>query len=136
MIVIFTVALCSACTGSDERENNLSDYKTGNYEKNRLYGNSGNDSDALPDYKPMIYVNHSLYGETGEVFESISEKATFIGTVQKLVSQNEAMVDEEFSSNAMPLGSELYLDETDAGIIYVKILKEGRETYAEYATIQ
>lgn len=140
MMAIFIVILYSACNDSDERKINLSDYKPMVYVKKSLYGETGNDSDEqednLSDYKPMIYVKKSLYGETGNIFDSISEKITLIGTVKKLVPQNEKMGKEEFSSNAMPLGSEIYLDETNSEIIYIKFFSEGKEKYAEYAIIK
>lgn len=112
IMAICIIAMCSACNSSDVQQNELS------------------------DYKPMIYVENNLYGETGKVHNSISDEVSFIGTIEKLVPQDEEMCREEFSSNAMPLGSEIYLDETNPEIAYVKFLQEGKEMYAEYAIIQ
>ena len=114
------VVMCSGCNGSDKQQNELS------------------------DYKPMIYVENNLYGDTGNIYDSISDTASLIGTIEKLVPQNEKKVKiqnekmgkEDFSSNAMPVGCEVYLDETNPEMVYVKFLKEGKEMYAEYAIIQ
>lgn len=106
------VVMCSGCNGSDKQQNELS------------------------DYKPMIYVENNLYGDTGNIYDSISDTASLIGTIEKLVPQNEKMGKEDFSSNAMPVGCEVYLDETNPEMVYVKFLKEGKEMYAEYAIIQ
>lgn len=84
----------------------------------------------------MIYVENNLYGDTGNIHNSISDTASLIGTIEKLVPQDEEMGKEEFSSNAMPVGCEIYLDETNPKIVYVKFLKEGKEIYSEYKIIQ
>ncbi len=126
VMAMFIVILCSSCNGSDERENNL-------------YGETGNVSyeqkDDLSDYKPMIYVKNSLYAETGNVFDNIPENSDLIGIVRNHVYQNEKIGQEEFTSNVMPLGSEIYLDEMNSGVLYIKFLRESEEKYAEYAII-
>lgn len=78
---------------------------------------------------------NNLYGETGNVFDNIPENSDLIGIVRNRVSQNEKIGQEEFTSNVMPLGSEIYLDEMNSGILYIKFLRESEEKYAEYAII-
>lgn len=111
-MAVCIVVMCSGCNGSDKQQNELS------------------------DYKPMIYVENNLYGDTGNIYDSISDSVSLIGTIEKFVPQDEKMGEEEFSSNAMPVGCEVYLDETNPEMVYVKFLKEGKEMYAEYEIIQ
>ena len=112
IMAICIVVMCSACNGSSEQQNELS------------------------DYKPMIYIKNNLYGDTGNIHNSISDAASLIGTIEKLVPQDEEMSKEEFSSNVMPVGSEIYFDEENPEFVYIKFLQEGKEMYAEYAIIQ
>lgn len=112
IMAVCIVVMCSGCNGSDKQQNELS------------------------DYKPMIYVENNLYGDTGNIYDSISDSVSLIGTIEKFVPQDEKMGEEEFSSNAMPVGCEVYLDETNPEMVYVKFLKEGKEMYAEYEIIQ
>lgn len=114
IMAICMISVCSACNSSDA-------------EQNVLVGG---------DYKPTVCVEGNLYGDTGYVCGSISEQAILIGTIEKLIPQNEKISMEEFLSNSMPVGSEIYLDESDSDIIYIKFLQEGKEKYSIYEMIQ
>lgn len=94
-LVLFVFSLCilSACTNSQSEQENLG------------------------DYRPMIYVNDTLYAETSEVLSELPKGTDFIGTIEKTVSQSEAMVEENFCSNSIPVGSEIYYDSTNEDLL-------------------
>jgi hypothetical protein len=81
----------------------------------------------------MIYVRDNLYAETADVVNSPPDKALSVGAIEKLVPQNEAMPQENFTSNVMPVGSEIYGEETDQSVIYVK-LSDGK--YSVYEAVK
>ncbi len=96
----------------------------------------GTTGDQLSDYRPMIYVRDNLYGETADVVGALPEEAAYIGTIKKVVPQNEPMVRENFSSNALPEGSEIYYSESEPDAIYVKLADTSKEQYSKYTAIE
>jgi hypothetical protein len=96
----------------------------------------GTTSNELSDYRPMIYVQDNLYGETSDVISTLPGGATYIGTVNKVVPQNEPMVRENFTSNALAVGSEIYYNESDPGVVYIKLSDTTEEQYSKYIVIQ
>jgi hypothetical protein len=95
----------------------------------------GTEKSELPDYRPMIYVKDNLYGETADTVSTLPNKAVYIGAVEKVVPQNEPMVQENFTSNLLPVGSEIYYNESDPNVIYVKLLGTTKEQYSKYIAI-
>lgn len=98
-------------------------------------------NNELSDYKPMIYVQDNLYGETADVVSTLPDGATYIGKVEKVVPQNEPMVREDFTSNALPEGSEIYYNESDPDVVYVKLSDTTQqdttqEQYSKYTIIE
>lgn len=87
----------------------------------------------MSDYRPMIYVQNSLYGETAEVVNTLPKEAVSIGDIEKNVPQTEPMIQENFTSNCLPIGSEIFYKEADASMIYVK-LSNGE--YSVYTAIK
>ena len=87
----------------------------------------------LSDYRPMIYVQDKLFGETADVISNLPEKAVSVGTIEKVVPQNEPMERTNFTSNLLQIGSEIYCDEADPSVVYVK-LPDVR--YSVYSTIE
>lgn len=96
----------------------------------------GKEKNELNDYRPMIYVKDKLYGETGDTVTTIPNEAVYIGAVEKVVPQNKAMVKENFTSNLLPVGSEIYYNKADSNIIYVKVLDTTQEQYSKYIVIK
>lgn len=92
--------------------------------------------DELSDYKPMVYVQDQLYGDTGDVSSALPNGAVAIGTIQKVVPQNEPMVDENLISNTLPVGSEVFADELNPHIIYVKISNKSLDQYLAYEAME
>jgi hypothetical protein len=93
------------------------------------------------DYRPMIYVQDNLYGETADVVSTLPDGATCIGKVEKVVPQNEPMVRENFTSNALPEGSEIYYNKSDPDVVYVKLSDTTQEDttqkqYSKYTIIE
>lgn len=80
----------------------------------------------------MIYVNDSIYYETADVLLEIPSKAEIIGSILEKVSQNKPMVNENFYSNCLPVGSEIYYDKDAPDIIYAKIDSDGTTKYSVY----
>ena len=113
-LVLFVFSLCilSACTNSQSEQENLG------------------------DYRPMIYVNDTLYAETSEVLSELPKGTDFIGTIEKTVSQSEAMVEENFCSNSIPVGSEIYYDSTNEDLLYSKLDSDGNTEYSIYEMIK
>ncbi len=93
-------------------------------------------SNELSDYKPMLYVQDNLYGETSDVVDALPDGTVYIGTINKLVSQSEPMVHENFTSNALPESSELYYNESNPDVVYVKLLDTNQVRYSKYTIIK
>ncbi|GAA4296903.1 hypothetical protein GCM10023142_36110 [Anaerocolumna aminovalerica] len=98
--------------------------------------NDDNSNNELSDYKPMIYVQDNLYGETSDVVDALPDETVYIGTINKLVSQSEPMVHENFTSNTLPEGSELYYNESDPDVVYVKLPDTNQVRYSKYTIIK
>ena len=90
------------------------------------------EADNLSDHRPMIYVNDSIYYETADVLLEIPSKAEIIGSILEKVSQNKPMVNENFYSNCLPVGSAIYYDKDAPDIIYAKIDSDGTTKYSVY----
>lgn len=98
--------------------------------------NTETEQESFGDYRPMIYVNDTLYAETSEVLSELPEGADLIGTIEKLVSQSEAMVKENFCSNSISVGSEIYYDSSNAEQVYVKLDSDANAEYSIYEIIK
>lgn len=96
----------------------------------------GTANNELSDYRPMIYVQDNLYGETADVVSTLPEGTTYIGKVEKVVPQNEPMVRENFTSNALSEGSEIYYNESDSDVVYIKLSDTTEEQYSKYTIIE
>ena len=60
---------------------------------------------------------------------TLPDKAVSIGTIEKVVLQDEPMVRENFISNLLQVSSEIYYDESNSSVVYVEILDSFEETY-------
>jgi hypothetical protein len=89
----------------------------------------------LGEYRPMIFIQNTIYGETADVVSTLPENAIGIGTIEKVVSQNEPMVRENFTSNLLPAGSQVFCDEVDLNVIYVLLPLNSEARYAIYEGI-
>lgn len=96
----------------------------------------GTEKNELSDYRPMIYVKDNLYGQTADTVSTLPNEAVYIGSVEKVVPQNEPMVRENFTSNLLPVGSEIYYNESDPNVIYVRLLDTTQEQYLKYIDIE
>lgn len=85
---------------------------------------------TLSDYKPMLFVQGQLYADTGNVIQSLPSEIVEIGEVKKLVSQNEPMLEDEFTSNTLPIGSLIFSNESNFNIVYIQL--EGKDDYLVY----
>ena len=99
------------------------------------YG-KGTTENELSDYRPMLYVRDNLYGQTADVVNTLPDIAVSIGAIEKVVPQNEPMVQENFTSNTLQTGSKIYFDETTPDIIYVKLIDATEEKYSIYTIIE
>lgn len=89
------------------------------------------------DCKPMIFAAGTLYEDIAHVAYELPEGAALLGTVARQVPQNEPMVKEELCANTMPAGTELYRDEADPGLLYVRLTPEGgTERYGVYQVMK
>lgn len=89
----------------------------------------------LSDYRPMVFVNDTLYGETSKVVSELPSGVERIGTIIKIVSQSEPMINENFCSNNCPIGSEIYYSEETPGTVFIKIVSPDIEQYSVYEII-
>lgn len=94
------------------------------------------DNEILSDYRPMIYVQNSLYGETGDVVDVLPNDMIYIGAIESIVSQNEPMRLENFTSNTLSVGSEIYTSKSNSEVIYVKLLNSDQVRYSIYVVIR
>ena len=88
------------------------------------------------DYKPMVYVQDVIYGDTGKVIDALPSDALLIGSIEKAVSQNEPMVEENYTSNSLPVGSEIYTSESEVSMIYIKLSGTSSDQFLIYEVIQ
>jgi len=88
------------------------------------------------DYRPMVYVQDALYGETADAINTLPEEAVFIGTIGSIVPRNEPMVRENFTSNLLPIGSQVFCDEADLTIVYVLLPLNSKAQYSVYEAIE
>lgn len=89
------------------------------------------------DDTPMIFAAGTLYESINYVACELPEGAVLLGTVARQVPQNEPMVKEELCANTIPAGTELYRDEADPGLLYVKLAPEGgTERYGVYQVMK
>ncbi|MDR2572221.1 MAG: hypothetical protein LBD23_18250 [Oscillospiraceae bacterium] len=85
----------------------------------------------LSDYRPMIYVQDTLYGETADVVSILPNQAYILGAVEKVVPQTVPMVKENFVSNVMPAGSDIYSTDEYSNVIYVRLYNGNYSIYIE-----
>lgn len=97
-LAIFLTSLCIGCAKSDNAE-----------------------QVQETDYKPMIFVNGTLYGDTGKSVNALPDNWEHIGDIENVVSQSAPMVKEEFTSNTLTIGDEIYGSNTETKRIYVKV---------------
>lgn len=97
---------------------------------------TGTNNNDLSDYRPMVYVQDNLYAETADVTSILPDQAIYIGKVERVIPQNEPMQRENFTSNALPVGSEIYYSESEPTIIYVSLLDTNEEKYSMYTIIK
>ena len=97
---------------------------------------NSNDTNGASDYKPMVYVQDTIYGDTGKVISTLPSEAILIGSIEKTVPQNEPIVEENFTSNALPVGSEIYMSESAAFVIYIKLSGTSPSQFLIYEVIQ
>lgn len=76
---------------------------------------------TVGDYRPMVFVNGALYGDTGEYAIALTDNWKHIGDIENVISQQEPMIKEEFTSNMLDIGDEIYSSDSDPSKIYVKI---------------
>ena len=78
--------------------------------------------EELWDYKPMVSIGNNLYGDTGDTKDELPVEWVMLGEVEKEAPQHEPMVKGEtyYVANALPVGTEIYGQKKDAGIIYAK----------------
>lgn len=88
----------------------------------------------LSDFPPQIFVNGSIYGATGYTVSMIPDDAGYLGSITKVVPQHEPMVHEDFCSNALPAGTELYFSALDPSVVYAKVETSSGESYSKYET--
>jgi len=105
--------------------------KTFNLKDNELLSVKGQSG----AYRPMVYVRDTLYGETADVVSVLPENAVSIGVIEKTVSQYEPMVRENFTSNLLPIGSQVFCDEADLNILYVLLPLDSKVQYSVYEGI-
>jgi len=91
--------------------------------------NSKHSSGAEKLKKTFPYVQDNIYAETADVMSTLPDKAVSIGTIEKVVLQDEPMVRENFTSNLLQVSSEIYYDESNSSVVYVEILDSFEETY-------
>lgn len=84
------------------------------------------------DYPPQIFVNDSVYRGTGHTVSVIPEEAVCLGSITEVVPQHEPMVHENFYSNTLPAGTELYSPALDQRVIYAKVVTSSGEYYSKY----
>jgi len=98
--------------------------------------NTKTDQGTLTDHRPMVFVNDLLYAETADVVSELPSGTTLIGTIEKLISQSEDMLEENFCSNNLPIGSEIYYDSSNPDQIYIKLTTNSNVQYSIYEVIQ
>lgn len=84
------------------------------------------------DYPPQIFVNDSIYHGTGHTVSVMPDDAGYLGSIMEVVPQHKPMVHENFYSNALPAGTELYSSSLDRSAVYAKVETPSGEFYSRY----
>lgn len=84
------------------------------------------------DFPPQIFVNDAIYHGTGYTVSAIPDDAGYLGSITEVVSQHEPMAHENFYSNALPAGTELYSSALDQSLVYAKVETASGEFYSKY----
>lgn len=84
------------------------------------------------DYPPQIFVNDSIYHGTGHTVSGLPDEASYLGSITEVVPQHEPMVQENFYSNALPAGTELYASSLDPSLVYAKVETPSGGAYSKY----
>ena len=82
----------------------------------------------------MISKDNALFGDTGHTKEELPDEWMMIGKVEKNIPQYEPMLigEEYYISNTVPIGTEIFGNEKDTSIIYVKT----NNTYIKYEMME
>ena len=88
-------------------------------------------NEMLSAYRPMIFLHDVIYGETADVVSYLPANAFLIGTIERVVPQTVPMIQVDFTSNAMPIGSEIYRTEDCPNAIYVQLPSGQYSIYIE-----
>jgi hypothetical protein len=82
-------------------------------------------------YPPLIYVNDMTYqvSSGGDYYLEQPQRLKKIGETIKKVSSTDAFPKENFVSNSVPEGTEIYYDEEKPEEIYAKIIVYGETRY-------
>jgi len=83
------------------------------------------------DYPPQIFVNDSVYRGTGHTVSVIPEETVCLSSIAEAVPQHKPMVHENFYSNTLPAGTELYSPALDQRVIYAKAATSSGEFYSK-----
>lgn len=78
----------------------------------------------LQEYRPMVCIGGELYGEAGDSEKILPDVWKNIGSITKKVSNVEPMPKEEFVSNTLEVGTEIYGNSNEANKIYVKLSED------------
>lgn len=84
------------------------------------------------DDPPQIFVNDSIYRGTGHTVSAIPDDAAYLGSITEAVPQYEPMAHENFRSNTLPAGTELYSSALDQSVVYAKVETPSGESYSKY----
>lgn len=70
--------------------------------------------------------------EIGHTVSAVPDDAGYLGSITEVVPQHEPMVHENFCSNALPAGTELYSSALDQSVVYAKVETSSGESYSRY----
>lgn len=90
-------------------------------------------SPPLSDFPLQVFVDDTSYGSTGHYHSVLPDDADYMGSIINVVPQHEPMVHENFYSNGLSIGTEIYFSKLNPNLIYAKVENSsGKVLYEEY----
>lgn len=72
-------------------------------------------------YKPMVCINDRIYDDVGTGVESLPKGFVRAGEVREKVSDIEPMVEKNYASNTLDVGTEIFTSKENPDEIYLKL---------------
>lgn len=84
-------------------------------------------------YRPMVYINNELYGDAGIGVDSPPDGFLRAGAIKEKVLDTKPMIEKNYVSNTLDVGTEIYANKNMPDKIYIKL---DSKKYIQYVKIE